>query len=149
MFLDAVKNLLKDAKDCGVKLALESFCWENPETFSSILSSPEQFVGFVRGIDSRNLGITLDIGHTFQNNVDICGLIRMCRSLLVNIHIHDSDGKRAHLSIGEGKIDFKSVIETLRFVGYSGALSLELVNAPMNAILFNKSEFGSFLKEPG
>lgn len=140
MFSDAVVKLTKHARDYGIRLGLESFCWESPKTFSSIFSSPTEFLGFVEGLGSEYLGITLDTGHAFQHGVNISNFVKRCKGLIINVHIHDSDGKAAHLPVGEGKIDFTAVVKSLKQVGYSNTLSLELLDVPLEKLIQSKNK---------
>ena len=44
--------------------------------------------------------------------------------LIFNIHVHDFDGKKAHVTIGDGKMDF-SFLSRVRDRGFQGPLILE------------------------
>lgn len=146
MFSKAVGDLIRQAEDYGIKLGLESFCWKSPKTFSSIFDSPEDFIDFVSGFEPEYFGVTLDTGHAFQHGVDINYFINRCKGLMINVHIHDSDGKVAHLPIGEGKVDFETIIETMKRIGYSGPLSLELFPASTDKILLSKNRLEKMLE---
>ena len=79
-------------------------------------------------IDMTNLGFCLDIGHA--NTTDQTdGLIKEFKDRLINIHIHDNHGEHdEHLTLGEGSIDFKRIIESLK--GYTGNYVIESKSYP-------------------
>ncbi len=73
---------------------------------------------------------TLDIGHVACTDPrPIPEVIRRCADQLVNVHLEDIRGTtHVHLPIGDGDIDFATVFEALRQVGYGG-----LINAEFNS----------------
>ena len=79
-------------------------------------------------IDMTNLGFCLDIGHA--NTTDQTdGLIKEFKDRLINVHIHDNHGEHdEHLTLGEGSIDFKRIIESLK--GYTGNYVIESKSYP-------------------
>mgnify|MGYP000630865344 CR=1 FL=1 len=83
----------------------------------------------------EHIGITLDTGHiSFKDEAGVMyrafgtigGFIERFAALINHVHIHDFDGSRDHLPLGEGSIDFEDIVRCLMRVGYEGALSLEL-----------------------
>ncbi len=74
-------------------------------------------------VDGTDLGICFDIGHA-NTMGEIDAMIDTFGDRIVNVHIHDNDGDRdAHLTIGDGSIDFNHVIR--RLSGYSGNWIIE------------------------
>jgi sugar phosphate isomerase/epimerase len=81
-----------------------------------------------------DLRITLDIGHAqlLSKRNRSFELIEELGSRISHIHIHDNrGGKRGpaddlHLPIGEGVIDFESILRALLDTGYDGTMTLEL-----------------------
>jgi len=113
----------------------------------------------VRQINSKNLKITLDVGHAHMRSVpplltypikevalrildtlpvpfwlkqsmpyqeygSLGGFLAVESDLIFCLHLHDYNGKRDHLRLGEGKIDF-SFLANLNKKGFSGPLILE------------------------
>lgn len=95
---------------------------------------------FVARLGSEQLGITLDTGHAFQHGINISKFVERYKSHIINVHIHDSDGKVAHLPVGEGKIDFTAIVKSLKEVGYSNALSLELLDISSEKLIQSKNK---------
>ena len=58
------------------------------------------------------LGFTLDIGHNEKNNNKAYPLF-MNTNKIRHIHMHDFDGKKDHLTIGKGIVDFKKYEDIL------------------------------------
>ena len=47
----------------------------------------------------------------YENYGSVKNFIKSERDLILNVHIHDYNGRRDHLIIGEGKIDFSFLSE--------------------------------------
>lgn len=78
--------------------------------------------------DPPNLGLTLDVGHCRVNeDDDAATCVKRAGPRLVNVQIEDMRrGVHEHLPLGEGEIDFPSVLGALREAGYRGLVSVEL-----------------------
>jgi sugar phosphate isomerase/epimerase len=67
---------------------------------------------------------------------------------IVSTHISDNDlYLDRHLPVGEGKIDFSSVLRQLNAVGFQGALNMELKTNPER--LLSAERISSILNELG
>lgn len=100
----------------------------------------------------EHLQITFDVGHAFMNlgkNSLLLRSIKKLSSRLMHVHVHDSDGCRDHLPIGKGTVDFPSIIDVLKCIGYDGCLSLELnENSPERWIREGKEILGRLISTP-
>ncbi|MHA1988954.1 MAG: sugar phosphate isomerase/epimerase family protein [Promethearchaeota archaeon] len=81
------------------------------------------------------INFCLDIGHAnlLPDEKYAINLINSFGNLLKHIHIHDNIGGDSekddlHLSIGDGKINFKPIFERLKEIKYSGNITIELYN---------------------
>lgn len=83
----------------------------------------------------HNLGITLDVGHAqflwagepaWAEFGSLEGFIGRFSDLIVDAHLHDSDGATDHLPLGKGKIDFSGLVRAMRNAGMSCPLMLEV-----------------------
>ncbi len=105
----------------GVRIAVE-----NMPSFPFMLGHTAEEMNDLIG--TTNLGFCLDIGHgntTGQTDE----LIKAFRDRLVNVHIHDNRGEMdEHLTLGEGNIDFKKIIDSLK--GYTGNYIIESKSFP-------------------
>ena len=112
-YLSRVKDFISMCEErignAPLKIAIENVD-SNPFTESQICAL-EYFM------KSGVFGLTLDVGH------DDCLLGRdravfeKYRDKLVHLHLHDSDGKHAHLPLGEGRVDIKSKLAMLDEAG--------------------------------
>jgi len=100
----------------------------------------------------KKVGLTLDIGHIHRSSPPALpvhmfsspaysafgrpeNFIRAFSRYIYHIHIHDCDGHdKSHLPLGKGIVDFPAMIQTLREIGYSGVLSIEIEGTPEETI---------------
>ncbi len=112
----SLKDIEKAAKQYGVTAAIE-----NMPSFQIMMGqTPEGLLGLIEDTD---LMVCFDIGHANTMGM-IDEFIDVFHERLANIHIHDNMGDRdAHLTIGDGNIDFYNVLSRLR--GYKGNYVIE------------------------
>lgn len=125
-FLKLVREEAKFACNSGVKMALESFCYQ-----PFILNSLGNFVQFVSDFPPTKIGVLLEVGHLHQARFDLDKAVQAFSSRLLDVHIHDATKdkdfrKATHLPIGKGNIDIHHLIETLHEVKYDEWLTLEI-----------------------
>lgn len=112
----AMKPIEKASIEYGIKVGIENM----PSMPFFLGRTASQLAEIVEGTD---LGICFDIGHANTMN-EIDSMVELLRDRFVNIHIHDNNGDRdAHLTIGEGSIDFDALIPKLK--GYNGNFIIE------------------------
>jgi len=74
-------------------------------------------------VDGTNMKICYDIGHANTVN-QIDEIIDLLGDRIKNVHIHDNNGGNDdHMTIGDGQIDFKSVLK--RLSNYKGRYIIE------------------------
>jgi sugar phosphate isomerase/epimerase len=120
-YVKSLKELVEYGKRFNVNVMLENAV-EKRE-----ITSLEDF----RYIINRVPGVKvhLDVGHAF-----IWGGIKNIRNFIMafedrieHIHLHDNHGKSdEHLPIGEGKINWKSVVGMLKKNNYDKTITLEV-----------------------
>ena len=117
----SLSSIDRISAEYGVRIAVE-----NMPAFPFMLGRTAEELKEL--IEMTNLGFCLDIGHA--NTTDqIDELIKEFGDRLINIHIHDNHGEHdEHLTLGEGEIDFKSVIEKIK--GYTGNYVIESKSFP-------------------
>lgn len=92
--------------DAPLKIAIENVD-ANPFT-SSQHKALEYFMA------SPVFGLTLDIGHDkCMGGVDRCVFDKYPEKL-IHLHLHDSNGKSAHLPLGDGEVDTGATISMLK-----------------------------------
>ena len=122
-----LSEIVEMAEDYGIKIGLE-----NMPNFKGVLGiTPESLLDIIKDIDSKNLGITFDIGHanTAGNPAEFVEKLQNIGIGIIHVHAHDNNGyDDEHLKIGEGNINFIEVLEKLKEIGYNGIISLENKN---------------------
>ncbi|NPA63009.1 MAG: sugar phosphate isomerase/epimerase [Methanococci archaeon] len=122
-----LSEIVEIAEDYGIKIGLE-----NMPNFRGVLgTTPESLLDIIKDIDSKNLGITFDIGHanTVANPSEFVEKLHKIGIGIIHVHIHDNNGyEDEHLRIGEGNINFIDVLEKLKEIDYKGVLSIENKN---------------------
>lgn len=124
-------SLLPFAKEHGVKIAVENMWnWnqERDESCFAACSTAESFLAHLRAVDDPDFVACLDIGHA-QMYPAGDGAVNMIEALgyhLQALHIHDNDCKHdCHQIPFSMGIDFQSVANALKKIGYDGYLTLE------------------------
>jgi hexulose-6-phosphate isomerase len=123
----AIRKLIPLAEELNVTLALE-------EVWNKFLLSPLEFARYIDEYDSPRVRAYFDVG-----NVVLYGYpqdwIRTLGKRIAKLHIKDFSFRRDPATkklvadwvpLGEGDIDWRSVYEALRDVGYQGTATLEL-----------------------
>ena len=92
----------------------------------------------IRVIDELNrpdVGFNLDTGHAFCGETDdLASVIRRIGPRLITTHLHDNFGENDdHQAPGLGGIDWFSVLDALREVGYGGPLMMEMTGNGVKA----------------
>lgn len=92
-------------------------------------------------IDSvKGLKVVFDTGHANTINLNPIYYFKKLKNFIVDIHIHDNNGKSdQHALIGEGNIDFKTLLKECKNSGYYGPFILELF--PYKNVLEGKKRF--------
>ncbi len=123
--IEGFKKLAKQARDVGVKIAIEN----GPPI--------NEIIDIIRETDEDHVGICLDTGHanikTYKGKVSEAVL--EAEDYLIAAHVHDNDGSSdQHLAPGEGTINWGAVMNAFETVGYQNPLSLEIFRLPPKQI---------------
>jgi len=130
--VESVRKAAAYAQKKGVLLAIEPI--NRYESF--LVNTTAQGLRFVREVDSPVVRLHLD---TFHMNIEDRGpaeAIREAGSLLVNMHL--SDSQRG--PVGHGHTDFLAIMKALKEIGYQGALTMEPLPPEPNALLAVRME---------
>lgn len=125
-------ELLPFAKGCGVKIATENMWnWYAGDTHASpaACSDPESFLAHLNAVNDPDFIACLDIGHAAMEgmNTSPSEMILALGRHLQALHIHDNDCHGDHHQLPfTMNIDFESVIQALKDIGYAGWLTLEV-----------------------
>ncbi|MBI4600948.1 MAG: sugar phosphate isomerase/epimerase [Planctomycetes bacterium] len=118
-FVESVEACLERAKAHGLKLSIEHHT-------HCLVPEAASFLRLWDAVQDPALGYNLDTGWTLLGREHPAVAIHKVKRHLLNVHARDIDGlMRSFVHVGEGVMDFKAVAETLKAVGYRGAISLE------------------------
>ncbi|MFX0068486.1 MAG: sugar phosphate isomerase/epimerase family protein [Candidatus Hodarchaeota archaeon] len=121
--IDSIGDVIEIAEGFDITLALEN---THKGVECGVIRFPEDYFDIIGRFDSPYLKAAFDVGHANTFNMDLGASILKISGYLVNIHIHDNDGKSdRHLPVGEGIIDFGYVLEVLKKLDYKGPLIIE------------------------
>ena len=116
----ALRELVQYGRKNSVSINLENLS-ETVDDIESVMN------------EVPNLGLTLDVGHANlggSGNRSVA-IIEKFGRLIRHVHLHDNLGGLSqaddlHLPIGEGRVDFRSILKALCNIGYDGTLTLEV-----------------------
>lgn len=120
--MESVRVLLRVARKHGVKIAIENV----PEPHPFLMKSVQDFLRFYSELD-EDIGLVLDIAHANLNH-QIQEFITQFSDKIVHMHVSDNDGiQDIHLGIGHGTVNWASVAEAVKKIGYSDVIILESI----------------------
>lgn len=120
--VDSLKQCYEHGNKEGVKLAIEPL--NRFETY--FLNRHDQALALANAV-GPNCGICLDCFHINIEEKDMFQAIRNAGDKLVDFHVADNN----RMAAGQGSLDWKRIIGTLKEIGYKGALTVEFV-APVD-----------------
>jgi sugar phosphate isomerase/epimerase len=121
LFIEGIARSARIARECDVKILVE------PEP-GLLIENSEQFLRFLKNIDSDWVGLNFDIGHFFCVREDPADLIYRLREYIEHFHLADIAQTRVHnhLIPGHGAIDFLSIFKAISEINYKGFITVEL-----------------------
>lgn len=120
----SLEVLLVEAEKRGLRLALEY----EP---GLLIECADEAMRLLDEFESPNLGLNLDIGHSWVAGEDPIFIIESLREKLFHVHLEDiKERKHYHLIPGEGDIPLDSILTTLDHVNFTGSVVLELYTYP-------------------
>ncbi len=115
--IERLRELLGVASRDGIRLSIKTETGrltEDPDT-------AVELCGSVKG-----LGLTLDPSHYLAGSRRVESFERLAPHVY-HVHLRDSSSDSLQVKVGLGEIDYSRLIMQLRSVGYSRALSVELI----------------------
>ncbi len=121
MFREGLLAVERRAKEKGIRVLIE------PEP-GLLIENSTQFLELFAGLDPEVFGLNFDIGHFFCVGENVSELIRKMRPFIHHFHLEDIAATREHkhLMLGDGAIDIEEVLATIKEIGYSGFVTIEL-----------------------
>ncbi len=122
-FVEAMNHLGEQAGNEGVTIALEP----EPEKW---LSTPDQTIDLIENRLTKDVfKVVVDLGHAFAVDMTPSEYLLSFKDYIAMIHFDDvikSDFPHRHMVPGDGEVDYTSVFETVKEIGYDSWLSMEL-----------------------
>jgi sugar phosphate isomerase/epimerase len=120
--VEALREVYALSERLGVRIALEPL--NRFETY--FLNRADQAVALAKEV-GPNCGVCLDAFHLNIEEADMFAAIRNTADRLVDFHVADNN----RMAPGQGALDWKKIVSTLREAQYDGALTVEFV-APID-----------------
>ena len=114
--VEALREVYAHGLRCGVKIGIEPI--NRFETY--FINRGAQALALAEAVGPE-CGVCLDIFHMNIEESDPLSALRAAGERLVNFHVADNN----RMACGMGSLDWPAIIETLREVGYDGAVSVE------------------------
>lgn len=125
-FIEGMQWSAKQAEKVGIMLAVEIMD-------TNYLNSLSKFEILKREVNSPYFMAYPDVGNITGWNYDTCTELLLSRDHIVQIHLKDTlkvkknySGQFRDLVIGEGEVDFLSILKTLKMMNYSAPLVIEM-----------------------
>jgi sugar phosphate isomerase/epimerase len=120
--VESMKEIYEHSEKAGVRLAIEPL--NRFETY--FLNRAEQAMALAEAT-GPNCGVCLDAFHINIEEADLYEAIRSTKGRLTDFHVAENN----RMPAGHGDYDWKKLIDTLKSIGYDGALTAEFV-APID-----------------
>jgi sugar phosphate isomerase/epimerase len=123
-FVEMTGRVMELVECAGMRYAMEAHPYRHVSSAASMLRLTDR-------VPTPALGMNFDPSHMFP-----CGdmpqlAIRELGERVFHCHFSDNDAlTNAHWRPGQGKIDWRAVLEALRDVGFDGTISIELEDVP-------------------
>ena len=126
--VEGCKECYEWGKQKGVKIALEPL--NRFETY--ILNRADQALALAKAV-GKDCGVCIDAFHLNIEEADMYQSILNAGDRIYDFHIADNN----RMAPGQGALDWKKIVKTLKKAGYKGALTVEFV-APIDRTPANK-----------
>ncbi len=120
--VDGLREVYAHAQKSGVRMALEPL--NRFETY--FMNRGDQALCLADAV-GPDCGICLDVFHMNIEEVDMFAAVKKARGRLVDVHVAENN----RLAPGMGNVAWPKLVQTLREIGYDGALTMEAV-APVD-----------------
>jgi sugar phosphate isomerase/epimerase len=124
MARETLRECAEYCTDYDVILSLEPI----HAALTNFINTPDEAMKMVKDVDHPNLRWMLDCFAAYNQGVDVPKAIREHGKYLVHVHMNDENKRWP----GTGKVDFPPIAQALKDIGYSGYLSLEVMDLNPN-----------------
>ncbi len=118
-----MKNINTVARRAADKGLICSYHPNSPD--GSVWRTREDYDKLLPQLDAKVMGWTPDVGHIAKGDMDPVALVREYRDLVNHFHFKDMDDKGEWAQMGEGIIDFETLIRDMVDTRYKGWVVFE------------------------
>lgn len=122
---DVYNNLTYIAGENEIQLAQENVSW--------CMSSKIEYLKDLKESCKYPLYFTFDIKQAYKAGVNPMEYLEVMGGDLTNIHINDRDDENVCLLPGDGKVDFKSILDKTKSLNYKGNAIMEVYSTNYNS----------------
>ncbi len=98
---------------------------------NDVFSSTDAVMNLIHEVNRPNMGVILDVAHVHAGKEYLALVIPKLGSLIKLVHFSDNDGTMAyHYAFGQGKINFPSVMRSLKRTGFTGTIVVDISGVP-------------------
>ncbi|KAI2613726.1 xylose isomerase-like protein [Hypoxylon fragiforme] len=115
--VQCVREIALYAAEKGLRVALEPL--NRFETY--LITNISQALQVIDEVNVPNLGVAFDPFHLNIEESDMITALRKCGKKVLDFHLGDNN----RLAPGDGNLNWPLIIQTLRKIGYTGALACE------------------------
>ena len=149
--LDVIGKVAELTHANGIRLAVETACYPDPNGEHALLSDAELVIRVAEALDMPDVGINVDTGHCLIGQSEknpailekilsgeieqwIPGLVRRIGKKLFTTHLQDNFGLNDdHQAPGFGYIDWEKLVPAILATGYKGPFMMELTGDGVKA----------------
>jgi len=142
--LDVIGKVAELTRANGIKLAVETCVYPDPENGTTALPDAGLVIRVVDALNRPDVGVNLDTGHCFigqsgkdparlekivsgEESQDLPDLVKKIGKRLFTTHLQDNFGLNDdHQAPGFGYIDWEKLVPAILSTGYQGPLMMEL-----------------------
>jgi sugar phosphate isomerase/epimerase len=134
-------QMARTAADFGQKLVIENRVGDFVNTSDGVLK-------LIEDAGEANGGCLLDVAHTSATKEHLDLVIPKLEHRLMYVHLADNDGTQPyHLPAGHGKIDFLSIFQSLKSIGYESYVNVDYGGVAADQILAEVTKGRQYFQE--
>ena len=138
--LEFLSPICQYAKDCGVRLLIENMASSCEGDGDHLYGSTAAEIAALA--DALGVGCCWDFGHAHLSGRDESEVGLLCDRLSL-VHIHDNNGYTdSHSLPFEGSVNWEKAMRSLKDMGYSGYLNIEMSAWTLSPDEYVREQFG-------
>lgn len=120
--IDCLRKCTKFAREYNIGLTLEPV----NRYESNFINTLKEGIEFIKRVGASNLGLLADTFHMNIEEVSIYDSIVQAKDYITHVHFADSN----RWAPGCGHLNFTTIVQTLKKIGYQGYVSAEILPLP-------------------